>query len=144
MVNVHVFLGTGYPATAMVDTGCSWPMSLPQALADVLVKRGLAIRAGKTTSMLADGSQHDVDVIMIKAINVEGRVLQDVEASVSPGDSAPILLGLGALNRLGPFKIEEGGSSLPAINQHDPRIARLAGASGRAGLAGHGGLHHRP
>src|SRR5580698_10599676 len=31
-----------------------------------------------------------------------------VEAAVSPSDTAPVLLGLGALNRLGPFKIEEG------------------------------------
>jgi hypothetical protein len=38
----------------------------------------------------------------------DGRVLTDVEASVAPSQIAPILLGLGALNRLGAFKIEEG------------------------------------
>lgn len=108
MVSVDVFLGTGNPAIATVDTGCSWPMSLPQVLADMLLNQGLAIRAGKTTSILADGSAHDVDVILIKAINVEGRVLQDVEAAVAPSNGAPILLGLGALNRLGPYTITDG------------------------------------
>ena len=108
MVSVDVFLGAGNPAIATVDTGCSWPMSLPQVLADMLLNQGLAIRAGKTTSILADGSAHDVDVILIKAINVEGRVLQDVEAAVAPSNGAPILLGLGALNRLGPYTITDG------------------------------------
>jgi predicted aspartyl protease len=58
--------------------------------------------------MLADGSTHDVDVVMIQSIAVDGRTLHNVEASVSPSDTAPILLGLGALNRLGPYTITDG------------------------------------
>jgi hypothetical protein len=108
MVNVDVDVA-GYPVKAMVDTGCSFPMSITQALADALVKKGLAVKAGSTPSMLADGKVNDVDVILIKTITVDARTLDTVEASVSQGNDAPILLGLGALNRLGPFKIEEGG-----------------------------------
>jgi hypothetical protein len=105
MINVDIDIGYRV-ISAEVDTGCSWPMAMPRSLADELLKRGLATRAGSSKAVLADESTHDVDIILIKAITVEGRVLHDVEASVSP--TALILLGLGALNRLGPFKIEDG------------------------------------
>jgi len=45
---------------------------------------------------------------MIDSITVDGRTLEAVEATVAPSDSAPILLGLSALNRLGPFTIDNG------------------------------------
>jgi Aspartyl protease len=108
MVNVDVVVGASYPVKAMVDTGCSWPMAIPRILADTLVREGLAALTSPAKSMLADGSTKDVDVIVINSITVDGRVLQDVLASVAPGDRAPILLGLGALNRLGAYTIEEG------------------------------------
>jgi hypothetical protein len=115
MVNVGVDLGYG-SVEAMVDTGNSWPISMSEILADMLVKRSLAIRAGSTKSEFADGSAHDVDIILIKQITVEGRVLRDVEASVSHGP-ARILLGLGALNRLGPFEIDNGRIVFTGENQ---------------------------
>ena len=105
MVDVNV---AGYPVEAMVDTGCSFPMSVPKVYADALMRVGLAERTGAATSILADGSEQSVDMIVIKQITVDGRTLQNVAASVAPSDNAPILLGLGSLNRLGPFKIEEG------------------------------------
>lgn len=105
VVDVNV---AGYPVAAMVDTGCSFPMSVPKAYADALIRVGLATRAGSTPSTLADGSTQEVGIVMIKSITVDGRTLHDVEASVSPSDTAPILLGLGALNRLGPYRIEDG------------------------------------
>ena len=107
MVSVNVDIG-GRSVKAMVDTGSGWPMSLPKSLADELVQSGRATRVGASTTTHADGSQHAVDLIMIKMITVDGRVLRDVEASVSPSDKAPILLGLGALNRLGRFSISNG------------------------------------
>ena len=76
--------------------------------ADALIRVGLAINAGSTPSTLADGSTHDIGVIMIKEITADGRTLHDVAASVSDSDNAPVLLGLGALNRLGPYSIQEG------------------------------------
>jgi hypothetical protein len=63
-------------------------------------------RPAKTT--LADGSVHDISVITIKTISVDGRVLHDVDAGVADNEAAPILLGLGALNRLGPYTIGDG------------------------------------
>jgi hypothetical protein len=107
MVAVDIEVG-GYPVEAMVDTGCAWPMAVPKVYADALVRMGLAIRAGASSTTFADGSTHEVGIIMIGSISVDGRVLHDVEASVSPSNEAPILLGLGALNRLGPYTITEG------------------------------------
>ena len=106
MIHVDIDLGHG-PVEAIVDSGNSWPISMSEILADMLVKRNLAIRAGSAKSEFADGIVHNVDIILIKQIAVEGRVLRDVEASVSHGP-ARILLGMGALNRLGPFKIDKG------------------------------------
>ncbi len=107
MVNVDVDVA-GYPVKAMVDTGCSFPMAIPTALATTLLHDGRAIFAGETKSLLADGKEVDVGVILIKSITVDGRTLDSVEASVSPSNSAPILLGLRALNRLGAFTIDSG------------------------------------
>ena len=107
MVNVSVDVA-GYRVKAMVDTGCSFPMAIPTALAAALLHDGRAIFAGETKSLLADGKEVDVGIILIKSITVDGRTLDSVEASVSPSNSAPILLGLSALNRLGPFTIDNG------------------------------------
>ena len=107
MVAVDIEVG-GYPVEAMVDTGCAWPMAVPKIYADALVRARLAIRAGASSTTFADGSSHEVGIIMIGSISVDGRVLHDVEASVSPSNEAPILLGLGALNRLGPYTITDG------------------------------------
>ena len=49
-----------------------------------------------------------VNVIVINQITVDGRVLQDVVAAVAPSQIAPTLLGLGALNRLGQYSINNG------------------------------------
>jgi predicted aspartyl protease len=92
----------------MVDTGCSYPMSVPQAYADAAIRVGLATAAGETKSTLADGKDISSSVIMIKSITVDGRTLHDVQAIVSESNTAPILLGLGALDRLGPYSIEGG------------------------------------
>jgi hypothetical protein len=106
-IAVDVDLGDGGVGAA-VDTGCAYPLSIPSVLANELVKRRLAARAGSTRTVLADGSTREVEVVMVKAVTVHGRVLSDVEAIVSPGSTAPILLGLGALNRLGGYRIETG------------------------------------
>jgi hypothetical protein len=108
MITIDMEVGAGYPVKATVDTGCQFPMAMPQFLADTLLKKGYAIYAGTTKSILADGKSVDVDVIMINTIAVNGRVLNGVEAVVSPNSHAMILLGMGALNRLGAFNITDG------------------------------------
>jgi len=107
MVNVDVDI-SGYSVKAMVDTGCSWPMAIPKVLANILLKDGRAARTSPAKSTLADGSVKDTDVIVINQITVDGRVLQDVVAAIGESDSAPILLGLGALNRLCHYSITDG------------------------------------
>ena len=114
MVSVDVMIAANEPNTysgqmvsAMVDTGCSWPMSIPKMLADKLVGDGVAHRTSPAKATLADGSTRDVNVIVINQITVDGRTLQDVVAAIAPGP-APILLGLGALNRLGPYSVTDG------------------------------------
>ena len=56
---------SGYPIIAMVDTGCSWPMSIPKVLADALVSKGKAARTTPAKSTLADGSVQDTNVVVI-------------------------------------------------------------------------------
>jgi hypothetical protein len=107
MISTKVDVGYGW-IEVTVDAGCAFPMSMPKVLANALLDRGLATRAGSTTTILADGKSSEVEVIMVKSVTVDGRGLQDVEAAVSPNDEAPIRRGLGALNRLGAYKIEEG------------------------------------
>ena len=110
MIFAQVDLGGGVSVNAMVDSGASWGMAIPSALADKLVAKTLATRRprpkGKTT--FADGVAHEVGVISIKRVTVNGRMLENVEAAVVPNRAAPVLLGLGALNRLGAFSIENG------------------------------------
>jgi hypothetical protein len=109
MVSIDVRFGNDWwPVTAAVDTGCSWALSLPNSIVDVLLKRGLATPAGTRKSILADGSEHDTDVIVIDSITVAGHTLENVESAVSPSPIAPVLLGLAALNQLGSYKIENG------------------------------------
>ena len=97
----------GYPVNAMVDTGCSWPMSIPSALADLLVKQHRAETAPFAKSTLADGTLQNTAVVVIDYITVDGRHLRNVTAAIAP-NGAPILLGLGSLNRLGPYTIADG------------------------------------
>jgi predicted aspartyl protease len=110
MVRVQVDLGGGTMVEALVDTGASWPMSLPAFLADKLVAKNLATRRPKSKARVAyaDGSRHELDAISIKRVVVNGRALENVLASVVPSSQAPVLLGLGALNRLGAFSIDNG------------------------------------
>jgi clan AA aspartic protease (TIGR02281 family) len=106
MVSLNVDVN-GYELEAMVDTGCSWPMSIPQALADKLVSLNRATRTTPAKSTLADGMVQDTEVVVINYVTVDGRRLTDVTAAIAP-NGAPILLGLGALNRLGQYTITDG------------------------------------
>jgi gag-polyprotein putative aspartyl protease len=109
MINVDVVLdGYGKIVNAMVDTGCSFPLSIPPSVGEALLKDGSATTTRPAKTTLADGSVHDISVITIKTISVDGRVLHDVDAGVADREAAPILLGLGALNRLGPYTIGDG------------------------------------
>ena len=108
MVNVRIDLGYGSTINATVDTGCQYPIALPGPTAWALLENNLAFRAGSSQSVMADGHTSDIEIIMIRTVVVEGRTLTNVEAAVSPNSDAMVLLGLGALNQLGTYKIEGG------------------------------------
>jgi clan AA aspartic protease (TIGR02281 family) len=108
MISVDVDLGANSSIKAMVDTGCAFPMALPDGIAANLLQNHLATLAGNTRVTLATGKTESVTVIMINRVTVDGRTLHGVEAVVAKGNDASILLGLGALNQLGPFKIDDG------------------------------------
>jgi hypothetical protein len=108
MISVDVDLGANSSIKAMVDTGCAFPMALPDGIAANLLQNRLATLAGNTRVTLATGKTESVTVIMINRVTVDGRTLHGVEAVVAKGNDASILLGLGALNQLGPFKIDDG------------------------------------
>ena len=98
----------------MVDSGNSFGLSIPKKLADQLIRLDRANRIGSSQTTLADGSVQSVETIAVHRITVDGRMLHDVVASVSPNEKAPILLGLAALNRLGAWHFtDEVGSSSP-------------------------------
>ena len=99
----------GFERRAMVDSGNSFGLSIPKKLADQLVRLDRANRIGSSRTTLADGSVQSVETITIHYITVDGRMLRDVVASVSPSDEAPILLGLAALNRLGAWHFTDDG-----------------------------------
>ena len=65
MITADVDLGDR-SVEAQVDTGSGYPISMPSGLADDLVKRRLATRAGSTKTTLADGSKREVAVVMIE------------------------------------------------------------------------------
>ena len=108
MILVDVDFGSETFVNSMVDTGNSFGLSIPKKLADQLIRSGRANRIGSSQTTLADGSVQSVETIAVHRITVDGRMLRDVVTSVSPSDSAPVLLGLGALNRLGPYHFTGG------------------------------------
>jgi predicted aspartyl protease len=93
---------------ATVDTGCVPAMMVPGLLAEQLIKRQLAEPVGKETVVLADGSSTTAGRIVIKSLTVGEYTITNVEAVVALSSNATVLLGIGALNRLAPYKIENG------------------------------------
>jgi hypothetical protein len=92
----------------LVDTGCKLPMSLPQDLADDLVRNGSAHYTGYGAGIiLADGETRNVRVISINRVVVQGHELNNVTATVMPSNS-PMLLGMPILNKLGKFNVIHG------------------------------------
>jgi clan AA aspartic protease (TIGR02281 family) len=105
MVGINIDVG-GLPIRALVDTGCAYPMVVPERIAEMLEFEGHAFKAGRNKAVLADGHAQDIDIVLIDSVTVGGRVLRNVETAVVASPDAAVLLGLGALNQIGPYKIE--------------------------------------
>ena len=93
MIFAKVDLGKGVSVSAMVDSGASWGMAIPSALADTLVAKNLAVRRPKPKekTTFADGVAREVGAISIKRITVDGRMLENVEAAVLNRESSGAL-----------------------------------------------------
>ena len=105
-------LVNGAKMKMVFDTGAS-SVCLSQSIAEYLLENEYLsecdfVGAGK--SVVADGTIVDNLHLIIRDIEIAGLHLYDVEAVVIESQSAPLLLGLSAINKLG--KVELDGNIL--------------------------------
>ncbi|MBO4531886.1 MAG: retroviral-like aspartic protease family protein [Paludibacteraceae bacterium] len=89
------------------DTGAT-TVSLSMAIANYLFENDYINKddiIGTGQSHIADGSIKDNVIINIRDIEISGLHLQDVRATVIDGQNVPLLLGLSAIQKLGPVTI---------------------------------------
>lgn len=94
------------------DTGAS-VVSLSKNMAEYLLENEFLSSSdiiGKSYMIVADGSRVESVTINIRDLEIAGLHLYDVKAVVSSSQSAPLLLGQSAIQKLGPVTIE--GSDL--------------------------------
>lgn len=98
----------GLPLNFVFDTGAS-DVSLSQVEATFMFKNGYLNEkdiVGKQHYRTADGNISEGTVINLRQINFGGLELNDVRASVSKSQNAPLLLGQSILQRLGKIEID--------------------------------------
>lgn len=104
------------------DTGAS-NVCLSGAVADMMLENGYLDKSdivGSGKSSVADGRIVDHTVINIKEVEIGGLILRDVEAVVIHQQSAPLLLGQSAIQRLGQVLIQDNKL---VINQYGNSVA---------------------
>lgn len=105
-------LVNGAKMKLVFDTGAS-AVCLSKSIAEYLLDNEYLTYddfVGAGQSVVADGSVVDNLHLIIKDIEIEGLHLYNVEAVVIDSQSAPLLLGLSAINKLG--KVELDGNVL--------------------------------
>lgn len=98
----------GLPLNFVFDTGAS-DVSLSQVEATFMFKNGYLNEkdiVGKQHYRTADGNISEGTVINLRQINFGGLELNDVRASVTKSQNAPLLLGQSILQRLGKIEID--------------------------------------
>jgi clan AA aspartic protease (TIGR02281 family) len=98
----------GEKADFVFDTGAGL-ISLSSDFAERLKNLGLLTDEdflGYGTSMIADGSTHDVLVVNIRDVEIGGLHLYNVRASIKDQQNAPLLLGQSAIEKLGKVTID--------------------------------------
>ena len=89
----------------IVDTGAS-AVSLSLTEASFMLKNGYLENSditGTTNIQTADGNIAENYTVNLKELKIGSIVLNDVQAVVSSGIDAPLLLGQSVLNKLGIF-----------------------------------------
>jgi clan AA aspartic protease (TIGR02281 family) len=88
----------------LIDTGAT-SISVPNSVANELLRHGEATLDDPGQVTIANGSTYAVSLIRIDTVRVGNRVLHDVIAGVSPEQASP-LLGFPVLNQAGRFTID--------------------------------------
>ncbi len=104
----------GLPLDFMLDTGCSG-VSMSQLEYDFMVKNGLISEKdvkGVGCSINAEGEYHSHQNVMLKTVKIGDVEVRNVMVSVTPNDTAPLLLGMGVLGRFGKIAIDHEKNSL--------------------------------
>lgn len=107
----------GLPLDFIFDTGAS-SVTLSRKQAVFMLKNGYLSKSdiiGSNAYQTASGDIAIGTVIKLKKIEINGLVLNNVEASIINSDSAPLLLGQSALSRLGKIQIDYKNSTLTII-----------------------------
>lgn len=107
----------GLPLDFIFDTGAS-SVTLSKKQAVFMLKNGYLSKSdiiGSSAYQTASGDIAIGTVIKLKKIEINGLILNNVEASIINSDSAPLLLGQSALSRLGKIQIDYKNSTLTII-----------------------------
>lgn len=107
----------GLPLDFIFDTGAS-SVTLSRKQAVFMLKNGYLSKSdivGSSAYQTASGDIAIGTVIKLMKIEINGLVLNNVEASIINSDSAPLLLGQSALSRLGKIQIDYNNSTLTII-----------------------------
>lgn len=107
----------GLPLDFIFDTGAS-SVTLSRKQAIFMLKNGYLSKSdlvGSSAYQTASGDIAIGTVIKLKKIDINGLILNNVEASIINSDSAPLLLGQSALSRLGKIQIDYKNSTLTII-----------------------------
>jgi aspartyl protease family protein len=96
--------------SCLVDSGASSCNITPDILL-VLVRAGTIRKQHfleSVTYRLADGSKEECKIVIIDKMLIKGRVIRNVECSVSNNLNAPILIGQSALSKLNKVMLKYG------------------------------------
>lgn len=107
----------GLPLDFIFDTGAS-SVTLSRKQATFMLKNGYLSKSdiiGTNAYQTATGDIAIGAVVKLKKIDINGLILNNVEASIINSDSAPLLLGQSALSRLGKIQIDYKNSTLTII-----------------------------
>lgn len=107
------------------DTGAS-VVCLSESMADFMLENGYLKKediVGTSKSRVADGRIVDNIKIILRDIEISGMHLKNVDAVVSSGQSAPLLLGQSAIQKLGAVTID--GDKLVINTMSDKDLDRI-------------------
>ena len=107
----------GLPLDFIFDTGAS-SVTLSRKQAQFMLRNGYLSKAdivGSSSYQTASGDIATGMVIKLRKIEINGLILNNVEATVINSDSAPLLLGQSALSKLGKIQIDYRHSTLTII-----------------------------